>query len=118
MNSNCININRGNKYTNYSKKIPIDKPKYDGDIFEKIPHNKVIGKFVDVLENVGRYNQNMYIIDSDRTDGLFDKVFGYTSLDRQMKEVNIDDIIEIEYIGLKKNGIKEYHEFKVSKLYY
>ena len=86
------NVIRGTKYTNYVRKIPIDKPKYDGDIFEKIPHNKVIGKYIDVLENVGRYNQNMYIIDSDRTDGLFDKIFGYASLDRQMKEVNSQKI--------------------------
>lgn len=112
------NVIRGTKYTNYVRKIPIDKPKYDGDIFEKIPHNKVIGKYIDVLENVGRYNQNMYIIDSDRTDGLFDKIFGYASLDRQMKEVNIGDIIEIEYIGLNNRNLKEYHEFKVSKVYY
>ena len=102
------NVLRGDKYSNFVKKVPIDKERYNGDIFEKIVGNTVIGKYVDVLEDVGRYQQNLYIIDSDRLDEKFDKLFGCKSLDRQMSEVNIGDIIEIEYLGKKITNQKEY----------
>lgn len=112
------NVLRGDKYSNFVKKVPIDKERYNGDIFEKIVGNTVIGKYVDVLEDVGRYQQNLYIIDSDRLDEKFDKLFGCKSLDRQMSEVNIGDIIEIEYLGKKITNQKEYHEYKVSRVYF
>ncbi len=112
------NVLRGDKYLNFIKKVPIDKDRYVGDIFKKVVGNKVIGKYVDVLEDVGRYQQKMYIIDSDRLDEKYDKIFGCKSLDRQMSEILIGDIIEIEYLGKKVTSQKEYHEYKVSRLYY
>ncbi len=42
------------------------------------------------------------------------KKFGCASLDRQMKELHTLDILEIKY--LRKNTIKDYHEYKVSKI--
>ncbi len=105
-----------NRYSNYTKKIPVDENYYDDILFEKIPGNKIVGKYIDLSENVGRYHQNLYHIDSDRPDNKITKIFGYASLDRQMKEVNIGDVLEIEYV--KFHIDKNYHEFKVSKLYY
>lgn len=105
-----------NRYSNYTKKIPVDENYYDDIIFEKIPDNTIVGKYIDFSENVGRYHQNLYHIDTDRNDKKITKVFGYASLDRQMKEVNIGDILEIKYV--RYNTDKNYHEFKVSKLYY
>lgn len=107
---------RGNKYGNYIRKEPVDSISYNGDIFEKVSGNKVIGEYVDKVENVGKYGYDMYIIDSDRLDKKYDKIFSCKSLDRQMKEVSIGDIIEVEYV--EYNEKKNYHVYKVSKVYY
>lgn len=107
---------RGDKYSNYTKLDPIDKPKYDGDIFEKVKGNKIIGKYVDKLSDVGKYHQDLYIFDTDRLDKKFDKIFSCVSMDRQMEKVNIGDIVEVEYLNYNENG--NYHEFKISKVYF
>ena len=107
------NVLRGNKYTNYTKKESVDD---EDDVFEKIPGNIIRGTYLEKLENVGMYNYNLYIIDSDRLDNKHDKIFGCKSLDRQMKEVNIGDKLEIEYV--EYNDKKNYHVYKVSKLYF
>lgn len=107
---------RGSKYRNYIKKEPIDKPNYDGDIFEKIEGNKIQGKYVDKIEHIGKYGSSMYIFDTDRLDKKFDKIYSCAVLDRQMKAVNIGDILEVEYIGF--DASKNYHEYKVSRLFY
>ena len=108
-------VKRGNKYDKYTNKIPVDKGRYSGEIFEKRIGNKVKGKLIDVLDNVGRYGYKLYIIDGDRLDGKHDKIFGCKSLDRQMKNILIGDIIEVEYLGKKVTQFKQYHEFEVSK---
>lgn len=113
---NVNEVLRGTKYNNYSKKIPVDKPIYDGEIFERIEGNSFIGKYVDKLENVGKYGSSIYIFESDRLDGKFDKVFSCAVLDRQMKEVDIGEIVEIKYIGYDES--KNYHEYKVSRIIY
>lgn len=107
-------IKRGNKYSTYTERTSIDKEYYEGDIWNAKEGEKLIGKYIDVLHDVGKYKQNMYIIDTDRIDKKYDKIFGCTTLDRQMKEVHINDILEIKYEGQKGN--KNYHEFKVSIL--
>ena len=90
-------------------KIPVDEE----NIFEKIPENKVTGKYIDFKENVGKYHQNLYFIES-LEDQKITKLFGYKSLDRQMKLLNLNDLVEIEYIRF--NSDRNYHEYKVSKL--
>lgn len=112
------NILRGNKFEEYTIEDPVDSEFYSGEIWNPSENdNKLTGKFIDVLEDVGRYQQKMYILDTDRLDGKYDKVFGYTSLDRQMKEITIGTVIKIEYLG-KKTGKNQniYNEYKVSRL--
>lgn len=96
------------------KKIAVDELYYNENIFEKITGNKVTGKYIDVKEDVGKYHQNLYFIESLDSDKKITKLFGYSSLDRQMKLVNIGEIVEVEYIRYNSN--KNYHEYKVSKL--
>lgn len=105
---------RGSKYNEYTVKDPVDQSYYDGEIWNPKPNETLVGMYVDCLSDVGRFNQRMYIIDSDRLDGMYDKIFGCTSLDRQMKEIEPSSVIEILYIG--KNQEKNYHEYKVSRL--
>lgn len=105
---------RGNKYNDYTIKEPIDQEYYDGEVWNPEPNETLIGMYVDAISNVGQYKQMMYIIDSDRVDGLFDKIFGCTSLDRQMKEIEPNTVVEIKYLG--KNQEKNYHEYRISRL--
>lgn len=108
---------RGNKFNEYILKEPIDATFYDGEIWNPSINESIVGEYIAVLTDVGRYNQNMYIIDTDRLDGKYDKLFGYASLDRQMKEIKPHTIIEIKYTGyIQKQGTNGYHEYKVSKL--
>lgn len=105
---------RGNKFNEYTIKEPIDQEYYDGEIWNPVPNESLVGIYVDCLSDVGKFNQRMYIIDGDRLDEKYDKIFGCTSLDRQMKEIEKGTIIEIKYIG--KNQEKGYHEYKISRL--
>lgn len=108
-------ILRGNKYNEYTVKEPVNKPYYDGDIWNPLAGEILRGKYIDCLENAGQFKQNLYIIDSDRLDGRYDKVFGYTALDRQMSNIEKGTDIEIAYHG--KNIEKNYHEYEVSRIY-
>lgn len=110
-------IFRGNKYSNYTKKKPIDKPSYEGDIMEKIEGNKIIGKYIDKISNAGIYGDDLYIFDTDRIDRKYDKIYSCTVLDRQMKECKIGDILEIEYVKHHHDKFKDYHVYKVSKCF-
>ena len=118
MNYETVDVNqttlRGSKYAEYTNKEPVDRKYYDGEIWNPSVNGKIVGKYIDCLENVGRYKQKMYIIDSDRLDNKFDKIFGCTSLDRQMKKIEKSTVIEIEYLG--KNDAKNYHEYRISRL--
>lgn len=105
---------RGNKFNEYIIKEPVDREYYDGEIWNPVPNESLVGSYVDCISGVGKFNQNMYVIDSDRIDGKFDKIFGCTSLDRQMKEIGKGSIIEINYVG--KNQEKGYHEYQISRL--
>jgi len=105
---------RGNKFDEYTVKEPVDQEYYSGEIWNPIPNERLIGRYIDSLSNVGKFNQTMYIIDGNRLDGMYDKIFGCTSLDRQMKEIAANEVIEIKYIG--KNHEKGYHEYQVSRL--
>lgn len=101
-----------NRLADYEK-IAVDELYSNDNIFEKIPNNKVTGKYIDIKEDVGKYHQNLYFIESLDADKKITKLFGYSSLDRQMKLLKLDDIIEVEYI--RYNSTKNYHEYKVSK---
>jgi len=105
---------RGNKFNEYNVKEPVDQEYYSGEIWNPEPNSILIGRYIDSLSNVGKFDQTMYIIDGDRLDGMYDKIFGCTSLDRQMKEIVPNEVIEIKYIG--KNHEKGYHEYQVSRL--
>lgn len=105
---------RGNKFNEYTMKEPIDQEYYDGEIWNPKPNETLVGRYIDVLSDVGKYNQRMYIIDTDRLDKKYDKLFGCTSLDRQMKEIEPSTVIEIRYVG--KNQEKGYHEYQISRL--
>lgn len=107
---------RGSKFKDYTVKESIDRPYYDGEIWNPNPNESLVGMYVDCLENTGKYNQSMYIIDTDRLDGKYDKIFGSTTLDRQMKKVNKSEIIEVTYLGKTEGYINSYHEYKVTRL--
>ena len=114
MNDPNQGILRGNKFKEYTIKEPVDKPYYDGDIWNPIAGEILIGEYIDCQENAGKYNQKLYIIDTDRIDGRCDKIFGCATLDRQMSKIEKGTVIEIHYIG--KNIEQNYHEYKISKL--
>lgn len=105
---------RGTKFNEYTIKEPVDQEFYDGEIWNPKPNESLVGIYVDALSDVGKYNQIMYVIDGDRLDGMYDKIFGCTSLDRQMAEIDKGTVIEIKYIG--KNQEKNYHEYRISRL--
>ncbi len=113
-------VKRGNKFDEYTVVESIDPEYYDGEIWK--PENPdvekiLIGKYIDCMENVGQYNRKMYVIDGDRLDGVYDKVYGCTSLNRQMEKVEPDSVISIEYCGMKTGKMNQYKDFKVRKLY-
>lgn len=105
---------RGTKFAEYTVKEPVDQEFYDGEIWNPKPNESLVGIYVDALTDVGKYNQIMYVIDGDRLDGMYDKIFGCKSLDRQMAEIDKGTVIEIKYIG--KNQEKNYHEYRISRL--
>ena len=105
---------RGTKFAEYTVKDPVDQEFYDGEIWNPKPNESLVGIYVDALTDVGKYNQIMYVIDGDRLDGMYDKIFGCKSLDRQMAEIDKGTVIEIKYIG--KNQEKNYHEYRISRL--
>lgn len=105
---------RGTKFAEYTVKEPVDQEFYDGEIWNPKPNESLVGIYVDALTDVGKYNQIMYVIDGDRLDGMYDKIFGCKSPDRQMAEIDKGTVIEIKYIG--KNQEKNYHEYRISRL--
>ena len=72
--------------------------------------------YVDKFDEVGKYKKPMYIIDSDRLDGNYDKVFGCKALSRQMEEIEIGTIIEIKYYGKIDGKENTYHKYQVNRL--
>lgn len=106
---------RGDKYNEYTIKEPVNKPYYDGDIWNPITGETLKGKYIDYLENAGKFNKKLYVIESDRLDGKYDKIFGCASLDNQMEKIEKGTDIEIAYHG--KNQEKNYHDYEVSRIY-
>jgi len=107
-------ILRGDKFKEYTMKQPVDTPYYDGDIWSPRVGETIIGEYITCLDSMGRYNQKLYVIDTDRLDERYDKIFGCATLDRQMSKIDPNTVIEIMYLG--KNNERNYHEYKVSKL--
>ena len=107
-------ILRGDKFKEYTMKQPVDTPYYDGDIWNPNIGEKIIGEYITCLNSMGKYNQKLYVIDTDRLDERYDKIFGCATLDRQMSKIHPNTVIEIRYLG--KNNERNYHEYKVSKL--
>ena len=76
------------------------KPEKDGDLIE--------GALVQVRHDVGPNKSIVYTIENK--NGRFD-FFGSTVLDDLMRSVEVGDIIQVKYRGMRKN----YHVFEVFK---
>ena len=107
-------VERGNKYKDYTLKQSVRK-QYSGDLMELVAGNSLVGEFVDIVPvDHGR----LYIFDTDRKDGNFDKIFGCKTLDQQMDQIQIGTVVEISYNGEKKSikNNRKYHDFSVYRL--
>ena len=111
-------VERGNKFEEYTIREPVGTEYYDGEIWHpNAVGNKLKGRYIDCLEHMGRYDKKMYVIDGDRMDGLYDKVFGCSRLDQLMDDVEPSSVIEIEYKGMKEGKNGKYHDYKIDLLW-
>lgn len=106
---------RRNSFEGYERR-EVTTYKYEGDIIDLKVGESLKGVFIEKLTNVGKYKQNMYIFDTGRDDGKFDKIFGRTKLDTLMKDVKPGEPVEIIFTGLRygENGV--YKNFEVYRL--
>jgi hypothetical protein len=76
--------------------------------FEK---NKTIeGKYVGKRQGIGKYKKNVYQIETK--NGAYD-VWGSTVLDRKMGEVDINQLVQITFLGEAKGQNGSYKDFAV-----
>lgn len=59
------------------------------------------GRLISQKHGVGRYNQNMYILECNSKKTI---IWGKTQLDKLMDDVDIDDYIRITFNGCIKTG--------------
>lgn len=95
------------------KEVKDDNPNEDDNsiIWDPQAEGEFIeGTYVDVEEEVGAYNSNLYSFeDGDKTI----KVWGSKVLDGLMKKVSIGNKIMIKYMGIKKGKKQRYKDYKV-----
>ena len=68
----------------------------------------IVGKYVSMEEEVGKYSQNVYVLEDTET-GAKTSVFGNVVMDDKMAEAEFGDTVGIKYIGKQKN----YHNYNV-----
>lgn len=73
----------------------------------------LIGVFVEVRENIGENNSNIYVF--EKKDGNRVGVWGSTVLDARLKNLVVGEEVGIEYLGKQKpkSGGKEYHNYNI-----
>lgn len=70
-------------------------------------------KLISQKHGVGRYNQNMYILEYNSKKTI---IWGKTQLDKLMDDVDIDDYIRITFNGCIKTGSgHKMHVYNVQK---
>lgn len=73
-----------------------DEPK---DVFWNPEVGDLIkGVYVDMLENVGRFESTLYKIQDDSKNKIY-CIWGKVQLDSIMKSAHIGDIIQLQYVG-------------------
>ena len=74
---------------------------------------KLIGIFLEKIENVGQNNSNMYKF--EMTDGTLLSVWGTTLLDARFKNLKKGEEVKIIYLGDEKSPKtgRTYHNFEV-----
>ena len=109
----------GAKGTQHLKRAALMQTTFNSHIEEALlltSENEILeGVYKSVRENVGPYKSNVYTIDT--STGEID-VWGTTSMDMCMMQVNIGDKIKLLYEGKvpsKNRPGKEFHSFKVYK---
>ena len=58
--------------------------------------DKIEGKLIKIIPNVGKYEQTVYLLEKDDKTT---KIWGKTHLNQLMEAINLDDYIRITYNG-------------------
>ena len=89
------------------------------DMADEDQPDTIKGLYESKSDNVGENNSTIYTIVTNPDTKEKVRVWGSTVLDSLMENVVAgNDIIQIEYLGKKKNekGSREYKDFRVSRL--
>ena len=80
----------------------------------KVKGDELIGDYLCKKENMGIFNQNIYVILDNNNERK--SVFGCTVLDKLFEKVQVNDFVKIVFMGNKPSGYGNYYkDFKLFK---